>query len=69
MSRLPPANCLCHYLIPNKQTELKSYETEIKVKFMMFDATFKNISAISWWTVLPVATLSHNVVHLPMNGV
>jgi hypothetical protein len=47
------------------------------VCLMVFNATFNNISALSWWSVLlveeshqPVAshlhTLSHNIVHLSL---
>ena len=44
----------------------------LRVKVMMFNATFNNISAISWWSVLLAEetgenhwqNLSHNVVSL-----
>ena len=52
-------------------------ETLIGVRVMVFNATFNNISVISWQSVLLVEetrgprenhrqTLSHNVVHLTM---
>jgi hypothetical protein len=37
--------------------------------FMVFNATFNNISVILWWSVLLVEETGTPQVHLTMNGV
>ena len=39
---------------------------EVRFRFTVFNATFNNISAISWWSVLLVEETG---VHLAMNGI